>query len=75
MKLAGLLSGTKVVSILYAVRISHICQHARKAIRKETLRNSHARMAVPMESLYAFQIPEGEHSKNLVSLTVTIYNL
>jgi hypothetical protein len=33
------------------------------------------RMAVPMESLYAFQIPEGEHSKNLVSLTVTIYNL
>jgi hypothetical protein len=23
-------------------------------------------MAIPMESLYAFQIPEGEHSKEFV---------
>jgi len=34
-----LLSATKVVSILYTLRISHICQHAKKAIRKETLKN------------------------------------
>jgi len=35
-----LLSATEVVSILYTVRISHmICQHAKKAIRKETLKN------------------------------------
>jgi hypothetical protein len=31
--LTALLSATEVVSILYTVRISHICQHAKKAIR------------------------------------------
>jgi hypothetical protein len=37
--LAALLSATKEVSILDTVRISHICQNAKKAIRKETLKN------------------------------------
>jgi hypothetical protein len=37
--LAALLSATKVVSILDTVRISHIRQNAKKAIRKETLKN------------------------------------
>jgi hypothetical protein len=36
-----LLSATEVVSIVYTVRISHICQNAKKAIRKETLKNWH----------------------------------
>jgi hypothetical protein len=37
--LAALLSATKVVSLLDTVRISHICQHAKKPIHKGTLKN------------------------------------
>ena len=41
MMLAALLSATKLVSLLDTVRISHICQHAKTLIQKETLKNRH----------------------------------
>ena len=59
MMLAALLSATKVVSILESL-IS--VKMPKKLFAKKL---SKYRMAVPMESLYAFQTPEGEHSTEL----------